>query len=150
MKYFSNLFPLMALVAFVFQATAGVIPQNLPIASRGGVIYYTSDLAASTVVDQVSVPATATNILDAALAPIQLISLTTNTTVVFSNLAADRKFTAIYYNPLGTSNSLTFPSGVVWMGNPITNLLTTKRAVIDFYVTGTSNETVVANPVRQP
>lgn len=139
-----------AALAVSLSATAAEPPSNIPFAVRDGIIYRVSDLQTSTVENQVTVAATSTNLIDFALAPVQLVSLTTNVTVGFSNLSADRRVTTIYYNPLGTSNSITFPSGIVWTANPITNLLTGKRAVITFYATGTSNETVVAVVDRQP
>lgn len=139
-----------AALAVSLSATAAEPPSNLPIGSRDGIIYRVSDLQTSTVENQVTVAATSTNLIDFALAPIQLVSLTTNVTVGFSNLSADRTVTTIYYNPLGTTNTIAFPSGIVWTANPITNLLNGKRAVITFYATGTSNETVVATVHRQP
>jgi hypothetical protein len=145
-----NILPIVAALAISTTAFSAEPPTNLPIGSRDGVIYRVSDLQTSTVENQVSITAGATNTINAAIAPVQLISLGTNTTFLFSNLASDLSFKVVLYNPTALTNTIVFPTGINWTENPVTNLLNTKRTVIEFISTGTIASNLVATVHRQP
>jgi hypothetical protein len=132
-------------------ARAEVIPQNIPIGKPdNGTIYYYEDLANSTAVKQWAATLGATADVSFLGSPVQLLTLGTNVTITLTDLAPSRQVKLIVYNPEGGTLTTAFGSGIVWMDNPTTNVLTTKRAVITFTSTGTNLASVVAEPIRQP
>lgn len=92
----------------------------------------------------------ASTTLDFSTAGWKSISLTGNITFVSSNLATDREI-AVRIVSDGSSRTLTFPAGWVFVGNPMpTSIAANKTAILSLRAFGAVDANVVASYVVQP